>query len=490
MSALQRATTSVRAALPLPHARRPLRQRSAEVRAALVACACCVGLAQAQVIAPGFMPTFNDDVHVVAAWPGERVLVGGDFWIVNGEQRSSLVRLLPDGNFDPGFDAQVAGSVLTLAVQLDGRIVIGGNFDQVNGTARVNLARLHPDGSLDTSFVPAAPDDDIAQLALQSDGKVLVAGRFDTIGGAARSYFARLQAGGALDGGFADAQLDGAVHAIAVQQDGSILIGGDFGTVHGEPRSGIARLGANGNLDGSFADPMVTGLIDALTLLDDGRVLFTGAFGTVHGETRPFIARLHANGELDGSFGDANLRGNVTLRHMQPLVDGTTMLAGEWRWGTGEGGVRVGRILANGHQDMTYEPVLFDSLVYGLTLQAGGRIYAGGLFANANGLPRSHLLAIDPTDAVVDALERDGANVTWRRTGIAPMLSAPPQLQVSEDGETWSVHATMTPVPDGWSASGVPESAGHVRARGLLTANAGLVEASLKPNLVFAYGFE
>ena len=464
--------------------------RRLPVLATIITFACFAGAAQAQTIAAGFAPTFDDDVRVVAAWPGDRVLVGGDFWIVNGEQHSGLVRLLPDGNPDPTFDAQVAGSVLTLAVQLDGRIVIGGNFSQINGVARENLARLHPDGSLDTSFVPAAPDDYIEQLAVQADGKVLIAGRFDAIGSVTRSYFARLQADGAVDGGFADAQLDGEVNAIAVQPNGSILIGGEFDTVHGKARAGIVRLTTSGSLDGSFADPMVLGPIDALTLLDDGRVLFTGAFGEVHGELRPFIARLQANGALDGSFGDANLRGNVTLFHMQPLVDGTTMLAGGWHWGTAEPGERVGRILANGQQDMTYEPVLFDSLVYGLTLQTGGRIYAGGLFGNANGLPRSHLLAIDPTDGVVDRLERDGTSVTWRRTGVAPMLSAPPQLQVSEDGETWAVHGAMTAMPDGWTASGVPETAGHVRARGLLTENAGLIEAVLKPNLVFQSGFE
>jgi uncharacterized delta-60 repeat protein len=470
-------------------ASRPL-VRTFWIRAALLAWAGISSVVHAQAIDPAFTPAFNEDVHVVAAYPGGRVLVGGDFWSVNGQALSGLVRLMPNGTLDPTFNVDITGPVLSLAVQLDGRILIGGNFDQVNGAARVNLARLNADGSLDIAFVPAVPDDDIELLAVQPDGAVLIAGRFDDVGGQPRSYLARLQANGALDTGFADPALDGAVTGIAVQPDGRIVLGGQFGIVHDEERSGLARLGANGNLDTSFADPDVLGSINALTLLDDGRVLFTGQFGTVHGQSRPFIARLMPDGQLDASFVDANLRGNVHLRHLQPLVDGTTMLAGDWRWGTGTGATRLGRILADGQQDTGYDAPVFDSLIYGMTVQTGGRTFAGGLFLSADGLPRSHMAAITTTDLAVDQLERDGGTVLWRREGAVPMLSAPPQLQVSADGITFDAHATMTESAEGWTASGVPETAIHVRTRGLLTDNAGLVEAVLRPNLVFENGFD
>ena len=464
--------------------------RTLWIRAALLAWAGISGVVHAQVVDPAFTPSFNEDVHVVAAFPGGRVLVGGDFWIVNGQSVSGLVRLMSNGTHDPAFAVDITGPVLTLAVQLDGRIVIGGNFDQVNGAARVNLARLHADGSLDTTFVPAVPDDDIEHLAVQPDGKVLIAGRFDDVGGQPRSYLARLQSGGALDTGFNDPALDGAVTGIAVQPDGRILLGGQFDIVHGDPRSGIARLEDNGNLDTSFADPDVLGSINTLPLLDDGRVLFTGQFGNVHGQSRPFLARLMSDGQLDASFIDANLRGNVSLRHLQPLVDGTTMLAGDWRWGTGTGAPRVGRILADGQQDTSYDAPVFDSLIYGMTVQTGGRTFAGGLFLSADGLPRSHMAAITTTDLAVDQLERDGGSVVWRREGVVPMLSAPPQLQVSTDGITFVAHATMTESVEGWTASGVPETATHIRARALLTDNAGLIEAVLRPNQVFENGFD
>jgi len=38
--------------------------------------------------------------------------------------------------------------------EADGKIVIAGAFTLVNGQSRTNIARLNPDGTLDMSFYP------------------------------------------------------------------------------------------------------------------------------------------------------------------------------------------------------------------------------------------------------------------------------------------------------------------------------------------------
>lgn len=91
---------------------------------------------------------------------------------------------------------------------------------------------------------------------------------------------------------------------------------------------------------------------------------------------------------------------------------------------------------------------------------------------------------------VIDHLEREGGNVSWRRAGIAPLVSGEPQRQLSGDGDNGFVHGPMTATPDGCAASGAPDAIGHVRARAWCTASACLIEASLEPDLVFANGFE
>src|SRR5262249_46715308 len=58
------------------------------------------------------------------------------------------------GSVDPGFAAgtDVNGEVEALAVQPDGKILLAGDFGLVNGVPGSRYARLNPDGSLDTNF--------------------------------------------------------------------------------------------------------------------------------------------------------------------------------------------------------------------------------------------------------------------------------------------------------------------------------------------------
>jgi hypothetical protein len=80
----------------------------------------------------------------------------------------------------------------------------------------------------------------------------------------------------------------------------------------------------------------------------------------------------------------------------------------------------------------------------------------------------------------------DRRNRIWSATKTSHIFV----LQVSDDGITFVAHATMTEVAEGWGASGVPDTATHVRARALLPDNAGLIEAALRPNQVFRNGFD
>ena len=108
---------------------------------------------------PGTGP--NDYVFSVALQSDGKVLIGGKFTSFNGTTRKSLARLNADGSlensFDPGtmdggrdtLDGRSGTAVNSLSVQPDGKIVIGGNFTLVNGVALWRVARLLGD------FLPA-----------------------------------------------------------------------------------------------------------------------------------------------------------------------------------------------------------------------------------------------------------------------------------------------------------------------------------------------
>ena len=124
-------------------------------------------------------------------------------------------------------------------VQPDGKVVIGGEFTLVNSVQRLRLARLNTDGSLDTSFNPTLLfNGAVYALAQAPDGKIYFGGSFEDAGGSGRDHFARLNADGSLDTGFNDTGVDDTVRAIALDWDQyRIYIAGDFTMVGGLPPS-------------------------------------------------------------------------------------------------------------------------------------------------------------------------------------------------------------------------------------------------------------
>lgn len=198
-----------------------------------------------------------DDVSGLAVMPDGRILVG----------THNLDCLRPDGQADPNFvssrlepprdacDSQ--GLVYCFAFQADGRFLIGGSFTNVNGQARSHLARLHPNGELDLSFNPpvigAKPifgfsrAVQVRALALQADGKVLVGGDFETMDGLPYGGLARLNPDGSLDTNFiTGARLlgedDEPVSGIVVQSSDKAVVAGWFEEYWGKPVHGLARV--------------------------------------------------------------------------------------------------------------------------------------------------------------------------------------------------------------------------------------------------------
>lgn len=245
-----------------------------------------------------------------------------------------------------------------VVVQADGKIVAGGTAD-VGGATRFALARYHIDGSLDTSFgsggkVPISIGSELdfcLTLALQPDGKTVAGGYSYAGSGTARFALVRCNADGSLDNSFGTGgkvttaigtKMDG-IMALAVQPDGKILAAGYTANGSGVSEYALARYDPAGSLDPGFGNAGVVttafqGLGDtaqALTIQADGRILAGGYSKVAIGDTRFSLARYQPNGSLDPTFGTG---GKVTTA--------------------------VGPSYAK---------------IWGLGVQSGGRIVAGGL---------------------------------------------------------------------------------------------------------------
>ena len=210
----------------------------------------------------------NTGVYSVAVQADGKVLVGGVYDTLNGAAHSGIARLNADGSLDAAFTAGIdAGSgVRALAVQADGKIILGGDFAMVDGVDVQSLARLNADGTLDTAFADAGlpEDSDTFQIALQADGKIVFCGNF----GSDFSPLQRINADGSQDGSFNPAQGNSEVESVALQADGKIVVGGSFEYLQGAKdidvsyRQGIARLLADGDIDQSFAGNVGLGFQD------------------------------------------------------------------------------------------------------------------------------------------------------------------------------------------------------------------------------------
>lgn len=103
------------------------------------------------------------------------------------------------GDLDLTFTTGVTTSgstAVAVAVQTDGRVLVGGNFTVVNGSSYNRLVRLNVDGTLDPSFDIGTGFSfaDVRAIAVQTDGRILVGGNFTTFNGTLRPYFVRLNA--------------------------------------------------------------------------------------------------------------------------------------------------------------------------------------------------------------------------------------------------------------------------------------------------------
>lgn len=136
-------------------------------------------------------------VKVITIQSDNNILVGGSFLSYGGNAVGNIVRLLPNGNADPGFNAGTGanGPVNAILVHpTEGKITIGGEFTLFNGTSQLRIVRLNPTGQRDTDFVEDnGADDAIYTFIWQESGqKILAGGDFVSYAGVGRNRITRI----------------------------------------------------------------------------------------------------------------------------------------------------------------------------------------------------------------------------------------------------------------------------------------------------------
>lgn len=152
------------------------------------------------VVDPDYFVTLSRGwVRQLASLQGDRCLIAGDFYRVNGQLRPGLARLLPDGNVDLTFDPELPSAIATanqvgaLAAGPNGQVWVSLS-KSADGSSRV--IGLDVQGKALPGFVSLVFNGPVFSLVPLADGKVVVGGYFDQVGDAVRLNYAWLDAAG------------------------------------------------------------------------------------------------------------------------------------------------------------------------------------------------------------------------------------------------------------------------------------------------------
>ena len=369
-------------------------------------------------------PSITNDggISAILIQPDGKIVIVGSFTNINGFSQGRISRLNADGSIDTTFNPGGIGSdnaISTVTLGADGKFLITGGFRNYNNTAQKFTARLNADGTLDNSFtLDASLNSTVFSPVTQNDGRILLGVS------ASRSVY-RLNSNGSIDSSFRRTTVGrgGVLYDIVQQPDGKILATGFISVANEVPQINIVRYNLDGTVDTSFNGYVGTfSRFMRLALQADGRIVVVGSSSS-QGTGRPF--RLNFDGSLDTSFnpsisntgdvkilsdgkillgstrvtssgGTDNTYSNPTLNNTvyanKALADGKYLVGGEFTQVNGVSRGRIARLNNDGTLDTTFNPPLgANGTIYGLDVQANGKIILIGDFSGLNGVSRPYI---------------------------------------------------------------------------------------------------
>ena len=238
--------------------------------------------------------TSNATIRSVTQLANGQALIEGTIRNINGINDQTLLLLNSNGTIDTSFlpVIQANGEVKTMARQADGKIVVGGEFTEINGQNARRLARFNANGTLDTTFQPGSGFNfSVEDLAVQPDGRILTM----TI-----NTLVRFESNGAPDNSFTHL-LDGSWFSrVLLLADGRLLVGGHFLNLNNGNsflREGLTRLLSNGSVDNTFTADAPE-VLESMAEQPNGKLIVAGRVGPLNHSIR----RLTTTGAEDPTF--------------------------------------------------------------------------------------------------------------------------------------------------------------------------------------------
>ncbi len=361
------------------------------------------------------------EVRALAVDGQGRVYVGGSFTQAGGVTANNVARFDPQANswsaLGTGAQNGVDGTVRALAVDGQGRLYVGGSFTQAGGVSANRVARFDPQANswsaLGTGSSNGLSDiiSAVYALAVDGQGRVYVGGDFTQAGGVSANNVARFDpqanSWSALGTGSGNG-VNRAVGALAVDGSGRVYVGGTFLQAGGVSANAVARFdpqanswstlgtGTQNGVSFNFGQLAFSGIVNALAVDGQGRVYVGGLFTQAGGVSANNVARFDPQANSWSALGTGAQNG---------VSGGVNALAidGSGRVYLGGFFIQAGSIISN--QVTRFDPQAnswstlgsstgvngVNSLVQALAVDGQGRLYVGGFFASAGGVPSTFI---------------------------------------------------------------------------------------------------
>ncbi|HOY97733.1 MAG TPA: delta-60 repeat domain-containing protein, partial [Catalimonadaceae bacterium] len=333
-----------------------------------------------------------------------KILLAGTILLNDADtlHRFSLLRLLPDGSIDPGFQRVVFDKRIN-AIQLlpNGKILAGGEFTKAdfqptkpilllneNGTRDPSFStnfnetgvfriipcpngrfllvtpsntiiQMEPSGLVNNSFqtIPYISDRIHSPIELLADGTILVGSgsvSFDD------SYVRKYSGNGAKDTSLRiNLPARTYLTSILILPENRILVAGSFRWIQNELRNQLALFSSSGHLLSGYSTlPKAVSFVNSVAVQEDQKIVIGGDFLSVWAKRQHYLARLLPDGELDSTFQSNIPIDNHPVSKVKIQNDGKILVlrdygsasAGETDWSY----YKLERYLKNGIRDSSF----------------------------------------------------------------------------------------------------------------------------------------
>lgn len=326
------------------------------------------------------------------------ILLPNDTLIAQGGiSAGSLLRYDINGEIDPTFQSGNGfGGYATCSDYFpDNSILFGGSFYAYDTSDFLgNIVKINYNGVIDTSFHSGNGFNQfVSHVKVLSDGKILVAGAFTEYNFQPVNHVIRLNPDGSLDNSFnLNTIYEESVTSMEVLSNGKILIAlQDLYT----NITTFKRYLSNGFVDASFQTGIVSpgGAITASHSLDDGSIFISGAKKYNNVDTHGFL-KLSVDGVPDNSF-NQNHSCDYTITKFIPVDDSLLFIYGNFTKINNMDAINYEMIRTDGEIDYSYDQGIGASNSIFAIEPFENQYFIGGDFSYYNGKPVNRLARIN-----------------------------------------------------------------------------------------------